>query len=188
MREELLKLIFERSFRYDPDFGFKLASGKTSDVYIDLKKTVLSAVGMELTGRVLFDMVRNDDIKGIGGLTLGADPIAYSTAMISNQSGKPLEAFVIRKEAKKHGTQRWIEGSLCEGDPVVIIDDVVTTGGSTVKAIERAIEGGLDVVKVLALVDREEGGGENIAAVTDAPFLSAFTKTELLTLQRESAG
>lgn len=158
MREQLLKIIFENSFCFDPDFGFTLASGTKSDVYIDIKKTVLSSEGMELVGRVVFDEIKDLDVDGVGGLTLGADPIAYTAALVGNMSGKPLEAFVIRKETKKHGTMRWLEGNLKAGAKVVIIDDVVTTGGSTIKAIERATEAGLEVVLVLALVDREEGG------------------------------
>ena len=187
MREKLLKIIFENSFCFDPDFGFKLASGAKSDVYIDLKKTVLSAEGMELTGRVVFDAIKELDVEGVGGLTLGADPIAYATALISNISGKPLEAFVIRKETKKHGTMRWLEGNLKEGARVVIIDDVITTGGSTIKAIERAREAGLEVALVLALVDREEGGRENIAEICQSPFKAVFTKSDLMKLQERDA-
>jgi orotate phosphoribosyltransferase len=187
MREKLLKIIFEKSFRFDPDFGFKLASGAKSDVYIDVKKTVLSSEGMELVGRAVFEAIKDIEVDGVGGLTLGADPIAYSAALVSTMNGKPLEAFVIRKETKKHGTMRWLEGNLKEGARVVIIDDVITTGGSTIKAIERAKEAGLDVVLVLALVDREEGGRENIAEVCKAPFKAVFTKSDLLELQKEAS-
>ena len=108
-------------------------------------------------------------------------------ALVSNMNGKPLEAFVIRKETKKHGTRRWLEGNLAEGARVVIIDDVITTGGSTIKAIERAEEAGLEVALVLALVDREEGGRENIAKVCSAPFKAVFTKSDLLELQKKAS-
>ena len=187
MREKLLKMIFEKSFRYDPDFGFQLASGTKSDVYIDVKKTVLSSGGMELVGRIVFDAIKDLDVEGVGGLTLGADPIAYAAALVSNMNNKPLEAFVIRKETKKHGTRRWLEGNLNEGARVVIIDDVITTGGSTIKAIERAVEAGLEVALVLALVDREEGGRENIAKICPAPFKAIFTKRDLLALQKKAS-
>ncbi|MBE9531770.1 MAG: orotate phosphoribosyltransferase [Proteobacteria bacterium] len=187
MREKLLKMIYEKSFRFDPDFGFQLASGTKSDVYIDVKKTVLSSDGMELVGRIVYEAIKELDIEGAGGLTLGADPIAYATALVSNMNGKALEAFVIRKETKKHGTMRWLEGNLTEGARVVIIDDVITTGGSTIKAIDRAKEAGLEVVLVLALVDREEGGRENIAEVCDAPFKAIFTKSDLLELQKKAS-
>ncbi len=187
MHEKLLRMIFEKSFRFDPDVGFQLASGTKSDVYIDVKKTVLSSGGMELVGRAVFDMIKDLDVDGVGGLTLGADPIAYATALVSNMSGKPLEAFVIRKETKKHGTMRWLEGNLAEGARVVIIDDVVTTGGSTIKAIERAIEAGLEIVLVLALVDREEGGRENIGKACSCPFKAVFTKSDLLELQKKAS-
>lgn len=187
MREKLLKIIFDRSFRFDANFGFKLSSGLKSDVYIDIKKTVLSAEGMELVGRVVFDVIKDLEVDGVGGLTLGADPIAYAAALVSNMSGKPLEAFVIRKETKKHGTMRWLEGNLNEGARVVIIDDVITTGGSTIKAIERAVEAGLEVVLVIALVDREEGGRENIGKACPAPFKAIFTKTDLMELQNRGS-
>ena len=187
MREKLLKLIFDRSFCFDPDFGFKLASGAKSDVYIDIKKTVLSSEGMELVGRAVFNEIKDLEVDGVGGLTLGADPIAYATALVSTMSGKPLEAFVIRKETKSHGTMRWLEGNLAEGARIVIIDDVVTTGGSTIKAIERAKEAGLEIVLVLALVDREEGGRENIAKASSAPFKAVFTKSDLLELQNRGS-
>lgn len=186
MREKLLKIIFENSFCFDAEFGFKLASGAKSDVYIDIKKTVLSSEGMELVGRVVFDVIKDLEIDGVGGLTLGADPIAYATALVSNMSGKPLEAFVIRKEPKKHGTQRWLEGNLKEGARVVIIEDVATTGASTVKAIERAQEAGLEVVLILALVDREEGGRENINKACSSPFKAVFTKSDLMELQNRN--
>lgn len=187
MHEKLLKIIFEKSFRFDPDFGFQLASGTKSDVYIDVKKTVLSSEGMELVGRAVFDAIKDLDVDGVGGLTLGADPIAYATAFVGNMSKKPLEAFVIRKETKKHGTMRWLEGNLAEGARVVIIDDVITTGGSTIKAIERATEAGLEVVLVLALVDREEGGRENIAKACSSPFKAIFTKSDLLELRKKAS-
>ncbi len=186
MREKLLKIIFENSFCFDPDFGFTLASGTKSDVYIDIKKTVLSSEGMELVGRVVFDEIKDLDVDGVGGLTLGADPIAYVAALVGNMSGKPLDAFVIRKETKKHGTMRWLEGNLKAGAKVVIIDDVITTGGSTIKAIERATEAGLEVVLVLALVDREEGGSENISKACSSPFKAVFTKSDLMELQNRN--
>ena len=180
MREKLLEIIYRRSFRYDPEFGFKLASGKSSDVYIDLKKTVLSSEGMEFTGSVIYDLLKGSGIVGIGGLTLGADPIAYAAAMVSNIDGVPLDVFIVRKEVKGHGTKRKVEGSLGEGDKVCIVDDVITTGGSTIKAIEGARSAGLEVVKVVALVDRQEGGGENIFKASGIELEAAFTKAELL--------
>jgi len=184
MGDRLLGILYEKSFRYDPDGGFRLASGATSDIYIDVKKTVLSPEGIVLTGRALFEKIKAMDIDGIGGLTLGADPIACATAVIANLEGRPLGVFIVRKEPKKHGTQRWIEGSLPEGASVVIVDDVVTTGGSTIKAIERAREAGFRVVKAIAFVDREEGGRENIER--HCPFDAVYTRRDLLALHEEA--
>lgn len=181
MNERLLQLLYERSFRFDPEKGFTLASGQKSDVYIDVKKTVLSAEGITLTGDAVYDKVKDDDITGIGGLTLGADPIAYAAAFAANLKGKALNVFIVRKETKGHGTQRKIEMPFEAGASVVVLDDVVTTGGSTIKAIRSAQDAGLVVKKVVALVDREEGGRENIEA--HCPFETVFTKSDLLKLR-----
>jgi orotate phosphoribosyltransferase len=107
-------------------------------------------------------MIKDMKVKGIGGLTLGADPIADAVAYTSYLKEKPIEAFVVRKSAKSHGTMQWIEGDVKAGDRVVIVDDVITTGKSTIEAITRAKEAGLEIVKVIALVDRQEGGYGNI--------------------------
>ncbi len=185
-KRRLLEILYERSFRFDPECGFTLASGEKSDLYVDCKKTVLSAEGMELTGKALFEKIKGKEVDAIGGLTLGADPLAYACAMISNQAGSPLDVFIVRKEPKKHGTQRWVEGTVKEGARVVVVDDVVTTGGSTIKAIERARETGFEVLLVLALVDREEGGRENVERL--CPFDSIFTRSDLLSLRAEKEG
>lgn len=181
MNTELLEILYKRSFRYDPDHGFKLSSGGTSDVYIDVKKTVLSSDGIMLTGKALFEKIKDDKIDGIGGLTLGADPLAYTAAYTANLNGKPLNVFIVRKEPKKHGTQRAIEGSLEKGARVVVVDDVITTGGATVKAIESVLAAGFTVVKAVVLVDRQEGGRENIERF--CPVESVFTKADLLGLR-----
>ncbi len=176
---ELLEILYRRSFRYDPDHGFKLSSGGTSDIYIDVKKTVLSAEGIMLVGKAVFEKIKDDDIDGIGGLTLGADPLAYTAAYTSNLSGKPLDVFIVRKEPKKHGTQRAIEGSLERGARVVVVDDVITTGGATVKAIESVLAAGFTVVKAVVLVDRQEKNGrQNIEKF--CPVESVFTREDLL--------
>ncbi|MDH4233069.1 MAG: phosphoribosyltransferase family protein, partial [Nitrospirota bacterium] len=121
--------------------------------------------GMYLIGNIIFDMIQSSHPKGIGGLTLGADPIADAVAYTSYLKKEPLEAFVVRKTAKAHGTMQWIEGNITAGDSVVIVDDVITTGKSTIEAINKAKEAGLQIVKVIALVDRQEGGRENIEAL-----------------------
>ena len=186
MNKKLLKILYEKSFRFDPERGFTLASGKKSDLYVDSKKTVLSSVGMVLTGRAFFELIKDSDVSAVGGLTLGADPIAYATAMISNLAGAPLDVFIVRKEPKEHGTRRPIEGSVEEGARVIVIDDVVTTGGSTIKAIESAKEAGFVVVGAVALVDREEGGKENVEKY--CPLRSVFTRTDLLKIHKERSG
>ncbi len=117
---------------------------------------------MFLVGHLIFEEFQDLNVSGIGGLTFGADPIAVSTAFASELRKKPIKAFSIRKNQKDHGIINWVEGDMKEGERIVIIDDVVTTGGSTITAIERARSTGLTVVKVVTLIDRQEGGVENI--------------------------
>jgi len=162
MKQELIEIICRKSFKYSQEPSFKLVSGKMSRFYVNCKPTTLSPRGMFLVGHLVFDAVKDLDPDGIGGLTFGADPMAVATAFVSELKGKPINAFSIRKTRKDHGIIRWVEGDMTPGQRVVIIDDVATTGGSTIKAIERARSEGLDVVKALILVDRQEGGLENI--------------------------
>lgn len=162
MKHELIELICQKSFKYSDTPAFKLASGKMSRFYINCKPVVLSPRGMFLVGHLVFDAVKDLEIKGIGGLTFGADPIAVATSFASELHKQPIKAFSIRKNQKEHGIIKWVEGDMNPGDRVVILEDVVTTGGSTIKAIERARVEGLDVVKVVTLIDRQEGGLENI--------------------------
>ncbi len=163
MRERLIRLIYERAFKYSEEPIFKLVSGRMSNYYFNCKMVTLNPEGMYLIGNIIFDMIKDMKVKGIGGLTLGADPIADAVAYTSYLKKKPIEAFVVRKSAKSHGTMQWIEGDVKAGDRVVIVDDVITTGKSTIEAITRAREAGLQIVKVIALVDRQENGYENIA-------------------------
>lgn len=184
-KQSLLEALYVRSFMYDPDCGFTLSSGEKSEVYIDSKRTVYNSLGMELVGYAFYQELQNAPIDALGGLTLGADGIAMATALICNMRNKLLDVFVIRKEAKKHGTRRWIEGGVKKGADVLIVDDVVTTGASTILAIERAREEGLNVKKAMALIDREEGGAENITEKTGVRFSAIITKSELLELHRK---
>jgi orotate phosphoribosyltransferase len=161
-----------------------LASGKKSDFYIDTKQTSLHAEGSALLGELLFEHVRalrakKIVLQGVGGLTLGADPLATACSLVSFQQGEPIHAFIIRKEPKSHGTKEWVEGqkNLPAGSPVLIVEDVVTTGGSTLKAIDRAREGGLTPVAVIAVVDRDEGGRAAIEQ-TGLPFAALFSKSD----------
>ena len=163
LREKLLNLLKEKAYKKGK---FILTSGKESDFYIDCRPVTLHPEGAYLVGKLLFERLRSSlgTIRGVGGMTLGADPMATAVSLISYLEGNPIPAFLIRKEAKKHGRGLWIEGiqNLPEGTAVAIVEDVVTTGGSTIKAIERAIEEGLKVARVLAIVDRNEGGRENL--------------------------
>ena len=162
MKQELVQLLRSKSFQFSEEPIFKLVSGRLSQFYVNCKPATLSARGMFLIGHLIFEKIKDLNVDGVGGLTFGADPIAVATAFVSELKGQPINAFSIRKNRKDHGIVRWIEGDLKTGNRVVIIDDVATTGGSTVKAIERAREEGMEVIKAVILVDRQEGGIENI--------------------------
>jgi orotate phosphoribosyltransferase len=195
-REQLLRLLAENSFQLGT---FKLSSGATSDYYIDCRTTTLHAEGARLVGRVLYDLIRDKRWKprAVGGLTMGADPIVTAISILSAQTivtrsparTKPLEdpdqffihGFLVRKAEKSHGTKKRVEGFSKSGSPVVIVDDVCTTGASTIDAIGAAREAGFEVVGVICLVEREDAGGRASieAAAAPAPFVSIFTAQEI---------
>ena len=179
IKNELIEIICKKSFKYSEEPVFKLVSGRMSCFYINCKPTILSPRGMFLTGSLVFDAIRDYNVSGVGGLTFGADPIAIATAFTSELKGHPVKAFSIRKTQKDHGIVKWLEGDLKPGDRVAVIDDVATTGGSTIKAVERAESEGLNVVKVVILVDRQEGGIENIRKHVD-DVSSIITRDELI--------
>lgn len=179
MKQELIELLCRKSFKYSEEPVFKLVSGKMSRFYVNCKPTAMDPRGMYLIGHLVFDAIRALDVDGVGGLTFGADPVAMATAFVSELEKQPVSAFSIRKDKKDHGIAKWIEGDLSPGQRVVVIDDVATTGGSTIKAIERARLEGLTVVKAVVLVDRQEGGLENIRG--QVPDVSAIiTRDELI--------
>ncbi len=179
MKNELIQILCRKSFQYSEKPTFKLVSGQTSRFYVNCKPTILSPRGMYLTGHLVFDTIKDLDVTGVGGLTFGADPIAVATAFASELKARPINAFSIRKTRKDHGIVRWIEGDLNPGDRVAVIDDVATTGGSTIKAIQRAQSEGMEVVAAVILVDRQEGGLENIRQ--HVPEVSAvITRDELM--------
>jgi len=159
-----------------------LASGLKSNFYIDCKQAVLTAEGHFLVGalfqRILSEQSR--EVEAIGGVTMGADPLASAVSTVSFIAGRPLAAFYVRKEPKGHGTGQWLEGtkSLRPGMPVAILEDVVTTGGSALKAIARAREHGLRVAVILGIVDREEGGRETLEK--EAPLITLFRKRDFV--------
>jgi orotate phosphoribosyltransferase len=179
-RARLLELLRTLSFERRK---VVLASGKESDFYVDCKRTALTAEGHVLVGRCLLREVQAIQplVRGVGGLTLGADPIASAIALTSFLEGAPVDAFIVRKEPKGHGTGQWIEGrkTIPDGSRVVVLEDVVTTGGSALKAIERCRAEHLEVVACLALVDRLEGGREAIEA-TGVPLRTLFTRQDFI--------
>ena len=174
-REQLRRLLKGESLMFG---DFTLASGKKSTFYFDSKRTTLRPDGAWLTAREILRLIREHRIEAeaIGGLTLGADPIVCPVAALSHVEGPKLRAFIVRKEAKEHGTGRQIEGNLPQGSRVIIVDDVVTTAGSTIKAIEAAEAEGHTVVAVICLVDREEGGAAKLAKY---PFYPVFRRSDI---------
>jgi orotate phosphoribosyltransferase len=179
-RTRLLELLRALSFERRKVI---LASGRESDFYVDCKRTTLTAEGHVLVGRLLFDEVRKIRplVRGVGGLTLGADPIASAIALTSFLEASPVDSFIVRKEPKGHGTGQWIEGrkTIPDGSRVVVIEDVVTTGGSALKAIERCRAEKLEPVACVALVDRLEGGREAIEA-QGVPLRALFARTDFI--------
>src|SRR5438270_4225653 len=179
-REQLLDLLAILSFRLGE---FTLSSGVKSDYYIDCRTTTLYAQGAALTGRVFLELMRqqNWQADAVGGLTLGADPIVVATSVISVQEGAPVHGFLVRKGEKAHGMGRRIEGFQKKGARVVIVDDVCTTGGSTIQAIEAAREFGFHIAGAACLVERLEAGGRSAVekAAAPAPFISIFTSDQV---------
>ena len=179
MLKELIDLLLDKSLKVADEPIFELASGKKSNLYIDCRKTTKNARGAYLIGNIIYDKISKLDVDAIGGLTMGADPVADAVAYTSVLKGKLINSFSVRKKAKEHGLKRVIEGDVKNGDRVVIVDDVATTGQSTIEAIENARAGGLHVVKVIILVDRQEGGRENIIK-HNVDFEAILTKQDLL--------
>jgi orotate phosphoribosyltransferase len=182
----LAKILVERSYiRGD----FVLASGRRSNFYFDCRLTTCFAEAMPLIGQAfLREFARAGSApKSVGGLTSGADPIASAIACASLAQGKAIDLFSVRKDRKEHGTRKWIEG--CAESPVAVVDDVATSGGSVLRAIERCREEGLRIVHVAVLVDREEGGMQKVAAaVPGIPVSAIFKKTELEALREQQRG
>jgi len=175
---ELREIIRQKSLRVGE---FMLSSGKKSSYYLDCRMTTLDPRGAFLIAHLILQGMQNHNIEAdaIGGLTMGADPIATAVAVVSGIEGKPLSAFIVRKETKGHGMQRSIEGYDGKaGSRVVVVDDVCTTGDSILKAGEKAEEAGYEVAAAFCVVDREEGGTELIAK--RYPFYPLFTAKELL--------
>lgn len=183
-KQELLDILLAKSIRTG---HFVLASGKESDLYCDCRVTSLDARGANLIGQVGWELVKKDilaqfpNVSSIGGMTMGADPISLAIGMYSSLDqtcGTTLNVFTVRKEAKDHGRGKRIEGNFESGQEIIVVDDVITTGGSTLKAIDAIEAEGGKVVAALVLVDREEGGREAIEA-RDIPVFPLFTRQSI---------
>jgi orotate phosphoribosyltransferase len=178
----LVTLLADRSAKIGE---FTLASGKRSQFYIDARLTTMSPDGLKLIGGLGFSAIVNAawEIDAVGGLTLGADPISYAISYTSASTSHPLRAFSVRKEAKVHGTAKLIEGPVYEGDRVAVVEDVITTGDSALRAIAAARNANMIVIGVLALIDREEGGREAIERI-GIPVLSLANAKDILSARK----
>lgn len=179
-KQRLKEILLDKSYRQG---SFTLTSGKTSDFYVDGKQTTLDAEGGYLCGRLLFQLIAKQtaDIQAVGGMTLGADPLVTAVSLVSFLEKNPIPAFIVRKEAKGHGTGNYIEGlkNLEPGCRVALVEDVVTTGGTLLQVIDRVEAAGFVVGLVVTIVDRQEGGAE-ILAEKGYPLEALFTRQELL--------
>lgn len=177
-KRKLARLLLELSYK---EGDFTLTSGKKSDYYFDCKQTALNAEGGYLIGRLFVEMLKEYDVEGVGGMTLGADPLVTGVTVVSHLEGRPLPGFIIRKKSKGHGTNQYLEGlaNFKEGDRVVLLEDVCTTGGTLITAAQRVRDAGLEIAGVLAVLDREEGGREKLKEA-GLELDSIFTRQELL--------
>ena len=180
-RERLIQILWEtEAFKAEDEPIFELASGGRSRFYIDGKTALSYAETREIVGSLCLERLNLDELDAVGGLVFGACPIAQAISEAAyRQAGKSLRFFFVRKEPKKYGLQKWVEGAVDKGDRVLIVDDVITSGKSTLAAISRSREAGLKVVKVLAMVDRQEQGGRQ-AIEAEAPFEALCTLSDLL--------
>ena len=170
-KQALMTLVREKALKFG---DFMLASGKKAKYYLDCKQVTLDATGSRLVGEGILDLLGNDLPQAVGGMSIGADPITGAVVTIAGVRGQSLCGFLVRKEAKGHGTERYIEGPVKPGDRVAIVEDVVTTGGSSLQAIERCEQFGLVVTRVIAIIDRMEGGRQAFES-RGYPFESLLT-------------
>jgi orotate phosphoribosyltransferase len=181
-RQALLRLLADRAYRRGQ---FTLASGRSSEHYVNCKPVSLSGTGLALLGELMLAQVEPGTVA-VAGLTLGADPLVSAVALQAALAGRPLDALIVRKEAKGHGTGAWLEGPLPpEGSLITVLEDVVTTGGSALKAVRQLREAGYRVERVVAIVDRQEGGAEAMAAA--ALELCSLFQLEEVSAARSSA-
>ena len=160
-RSRLIELVSEKALQFG---DFTLTSGKKATYYLDCRKLTLSSEGAVQVAAGMLEVIGDELPDAVGGMAIGADPITGAIVTLAGMRGLDLKGFIVRKEAKDHGTGRCVEGPVQPGEKAVIVEDVVTTGGSSVKAIERAREFGLEIVSVIGIIDRLAGGAENFAA------------------------
>ncbi|MCP4216950.1 MAG: orotate phosphoribosyltransferase [bacterium] len=177
MKNRLKEILLEYSVMTDREFT--LASGKKSNFYVDARITTLHPEGAYLCGKIFLEMLKDFKVEAVGGYSIGADPIVTAIALMGFQAGRPIPAFIIRKETKSYGTGKIIEGNFPENGKVAIFDDVVTSGGSILKGADRVKEKGGTVEVVMAVIDRLDGGREKIES-GGYKFLSIFTKDDLM--------
>ena len=170
-RQRLIDLFQQRALRFGE---FTLASGQTSSYYLDGKQVTLHSEGLRLLSQGLLELLDDVEFHAIGGMSIGADPIIGGILTVAAEQGRSLDGFLVRKEPKGHGTNRFIEGPVQPGAPVVIVDDVITTGGSSLLAVDRVQEFGCRVACVVGIVDRLQGGGENFSE-RSLPFRPLLT-------------
>jgi len=185
MEEALLSLLYEKGFQYSEEASFKLSSGKSSKFYIDCRVVTSHAKAKYLLSHLLYKRIAALAIDAIGGPETGAIPIADAVSYLSYLEGSEIKSFWIRKNPKGHGLKRWIEGDVKKGDRVVVVDDVITTGKSTIDALQRAREADLHVVKVMVLVDREEEAGKENIEKEGVAVEALFTIRDLMRMHNE---
>jgi orotate phosphoribosyltransferase len=179
-RDTLRQMLLDRSMRFGE---FVLSSGATSNYYIDVRKTSLHPAGLKLITKMFYEQLAKDEVTAIGGLTMGADPLVAGVMWWSHEMGKPLEGFLVRKAVKDHGTRGQVEGNLAGHKRVAILDDVITSGESALIAAEAAESYKAEVVRVMAVVDREQGA-QQIFAQRGYPFTALFSIGDLLPAQK----
>ena len=182
MLDRLKEIILEKSFQYSEQPKFDLVHGGKSNFYFDCKTTMLDPEGAEIIARLVFDKIKDLDISAVGGLELGAVPISSIVMLISQLEGKPIKGFVVRKAVKGHGKRAKIEGQIKPGEKVVVVDDVITTGTSTISAIEAITNMGAKVEKVIVLVDREESDGRQNIQELCPNVESLIRRSEIMAL------
>ena len=170
-RDQLIELIREKALKFG---DFTLASGKKAKFYLDCRKVTLDPQGANLIAAGMLDLIGSELPDAVGGMAIGADPITASIITLAGQRSLPVRGFIVRKEAKGHGTGQAVEGPVVSGDRVIIVEDVITTGGSALKAIDQCTEFGLNVVGALAVIDRLAGGAERFAE-KNCPLRTLFT-------------